>query len=106
MTQDTASSATYGRSGFQVDKLTSTNYSSWKTDCKIVLFEKKLWKYVNPTKQEIDVPTETDVENKTHAFNCIWMLMNKSEQQHLRGVMNPWEVWRKLQEYYEAQTPA
>ena len=89
MSQDTDTTVTYGWSRFQVDKLTLTNYVLWKTNCKIVLFKKKLWKYVDLLKHLPGVPTETNVENQIHAFNCIWMRMSKSEQKYLQNITNP-----------------
>ena len=90
---------------FNIEKLNSSNYSIWKRDARIVLFEKKLWKYVNlqNTEQWSD---PSDIENAEHAYNCLWLLMTKSEQRHIQNISDPQEAWIRLQKVYEAHTPA
>jgi hypothetical protein len=48
----------------------------------------------------------TDIKNSEHAFNCLWLLITKSEQQHIQDITEPRKVWTRLQEINESRTPA
>src|SRR5579871_764340 len=93
------------------EKLTASNYQTWKVMIQITLIEKDLWDIVS---EDHAKPTDTasqaeklDWKRKADkARAIIILLISSSELVYTNNITNPIELWTKLKNIYISKTTA
>lgn len=90
-----------------IDKLSSTNYSTWRDDVKVLLMEKGLWEYVTV---KAVTPTDTSKESKgvddpvlpkrVRAYSIIYLNVSKEFRPLLSGFEDPYLAWESLEKHF------
>lgn len=81
----------------RVDKLTSDNYSTWRTIVKSQLMSKELWDYVIQTKHSTD---EDKLKNE-QAKTIMYIAMEASQIAATGVCTTAYELWTKIRENHE-----
>lgn len=91
---------------YQIDKLDSSNFESWKTHMKSVLVQSDHWKIVNgtTTKTAANEANFADLDQK--ALASITLNVKASQLVHIKNCKTSNEAWLKLEKLYEHKGPA
>ena len=89
-------------------KLTKENYSTWRSYMSMGLEKLGLWDVVEMEKPLKDFPegldsTSWDKKNR-EAYLEIGLCIGETMMDHLEGVKTGFDAWKKLQNYFEANT--
>ncbi|UYV77314.1 hypothetical protein LAZ67_15000474 [Cordylochernes scorpioides] len=93
---------------FQIEKLNSENYETWKMQMKMILIHSELWEYAN----SIRIKPETEVEsnewekNDQKALATIVLSLSPSEIIHVKRCKTSAEAWKLLNEVHQPKGPA
>ncbi|UYV68325.1 hypothetical protein LAZ67_5003884 [Cordylochernes scorpioides] len=93
---------------YQIEKLNSENYETWKMQMKMILIHSELWDYAN----SIRIKPETEVEssewekNDQKALATIVLSLSPSEIIHVKRCKTSAEAWKLLNEVHQPKGPA
>jgi gag-polypeptide of LTR copia-type/Domain of unknown function (DUF4219) len=92
------SSSTSGSTNlYQVDKLTNSNFSTWKFRIEMVLKARKLWKYVET---EADASVK-EKEQEQEALSQIALTVSDGVIGHIRNAKTARQAWLKICSVFE-----
>ncbi|UYV71810.1 hypothetical protein LAZ67_9000508 [Cordylochernes scorpioides] len=93
---------------YQIEKLNSENYETWKMQMKMILIHSELWDYAN----SIRIKPETEVEsnewekNDQKALATIVLSLSPPEIIHVKRCKTSAEAWKLLNEVHQPKGPA
>ncbi|UYV62601.1 hypothetical protein LAZ67_2001282 [Cordylochernes scorpioides] len=93
---------------YQIEKLISENYETWKMQMKMILIHSELWDYAN----SIRIKPETEVESAEwekkdqKALATIVLSLSPSEIIHVKRCKTSAEAWKLLNEVHQPKGPA
>jgi len=91
-------STTVAVNPYQIDKLTSKNFSVWKFRIQMVLKARKLWKYVETPNLSLDAKQQ---EQEQEAFSQIALTVSDGVIGHIRNCKTAHEAWVKICSVFE-----
>ena len=95
-----------------IEKLTGSNYHTWKFDMKMMLMREELWAITNG-KETLpkDGTSKDDVlqewaKKDEKALATICLAIAKSEQSHVHNCTTAAQAWKRLSDIYETRATA
>ncbi|UYV79912.1 hypothetical protein LAZ67_18001028, partial [Cordylochernes scorpioides] len=93
---------------YQIEKLNSENFETWKMQMKMILIHSDLWEYAN----SIRIKPETEVEsnewekNDQKALATIVLSLSPPEIIHVKKCTTSAEAWKNLNKVHQPKGPA
>jgi hypothetical protein len=91
-------------SNYRIEKLSDTNYASWKAELRAVLIEKGYWKAVHDPTNLTDAQKADGIDEKAQA--CILLNVGKTKQYLIREAATAKDAWEAIATAYTFQSHA
>lgn len=88
-----------------IEKLSDTNYESWKIQIKSVLVCNELWKYTSGEEIQTSENSATWISKDEKALALILLSTSKTQLNHIKKATTSHEAWEKLKNIYESKGP-
>ncbi|GBN48440.1 Retrovirus-related Pol polyprotein from transposon TNT 1-94 [Araneus ventricosus] len=93
-----------------IEYLEADNYSSWRTDMKVLLMERNCWRIVTGTETKPEDENYKELRDfnsrKDKAYSTIYLNVSKSYRCVIDDIEDPVAAWKRLEEHFRPNSRA
>ncbi|GBO28009.1 hypothetical protein AVEN_147108-1 [Araneus ventricosus] len=93
-----------------IEHLEADNYSSWRTDMKVLLMERNCWRIVTGTETKPEDENYKELRDfnsrKDKAYSTIYLKVSKAYRCVIDDIEDPVAAWKRLEEHFKPNSRA